>query len=187
MARWTRRAVLASGAGVALSTSLPACAVTAEEGPPPTLDTALRAQLAGLEHLDGPAPERMLIPGRPVLLSFVATWCAPCWIEMYNLARLSEGIDGRAGILAVNQLEDWGGKGFPEKLPLLLKRGEGRFPVMRGDVASGQAFDVSYLPYLLVYDHRGMLLDWREYRSPPINRVPSLADLRRAVALAWET
>lgn len=47
------------------------------------------------------------LKGRPVLLNFWATWCAPCVEEMPSLESLAEQLGNDAVVLAVSVDEDW--------------------------------------------------------------------------------
>jgi peroxiredoxin len=40
--------------------------------------------------------------GRPVVLNFWATWCAPCEVEMPELQRLHEAYGGQVAVIGVN-------------------------------------------------------------------------------------
>lgn len=55
-----------------------------------------------LENLAG---ERVRLSGRqgkPVIINFWATWCAPCVLEMPNIRRFYEKYPGQFDVLAVN-------------------------------------------------------------------------------------
>jgi len=47
------------------------------------------------------------LKGRPVLLNFWATWCAPCVEEMPSLEKLASQVGKDAVVLAVSVDEDW--------------------------------------------------------------------------------
>lgn len=60
--------------------------------------------------------------GRPVLVSFWATWCPPCVQEMPSLEALARRLGDRATILAVSVDENWEAirKFFPKGTPLTV-------------------------------------------------------------------
>jgi peroxiredoxin len=60
--------------------------------------------------------------GRPVLVSFWATWCPPCVQEMPSLEALARRLDDRATVLAVSVDENWDAirKFFPHGTPLTV-------------------------------------------------------------------
>ncbi|HEX7597229.1 MAG TPA: TlpA disulfide reductase family protein, partial [Polyangia bacterium] len=60
--------------------------------------------------------------GRPVLVSFWATWCPPCVEEMPSLEDLARRLGDKATVLAVSVDEDWEAirKFFPKGTPLTV-------------------------------------------------------------------
>jgi thiol-disulfide isomerase/thioredoxin len=60
--------------------------------------------------------------GRPVLINFWATWCAPCRKEMPALAKLAGRSKGRLAVLTINVDEDPGAarRFLPEGTPLTV-------------------------------------------------------------------
>jgi cytochrome c biogenesis protein CcmG/thiol:disulfide interchange protein DsbE len=60
--------------------------------------------------------------GRPVLVSFWATWCPPCVQEMPSLEALARRLGDRATVLAVSVDENWEAirKFFPNGTPLTV-------------------------------------------------------------------
>jgi len=90
-----RRALLASVVWLAAS----GCATTAPERKWPHF----RASLAGLEALspgEGGVMDGRALEGKVVLVTFMATWCAPCLMELPYLQRLQEQ-HGPAGFVVV--------------------------------------------------------------------------------------
>lgn len=60
--------------------------------------------------------------GRPVLVSFWATWCPPCVDEIPSLEKLARSLGDRATVLAVSVDEDWDAirRFFPKGTPLTV-------------------------------------------------------------------
>lgn len=55
-----------------------------------------------LVSLSGAGVRLMELRGKPVLLNFWATWCAPCVLEMPNIQKFYERYPGQFEVLAIN-------------------------------------------------------------------------------------
>lgn len=55
-----------------------------------------------LENLVGERVRLSELKGKPVILNFWATWCAPCVLEMPNIRKFYEKYPGQFHVLAVN-------------------------------------------------------------------------------------
>lgn len=55
-----------------------------------------------LETLSGDTVRLSSLQGKPVLINFWATWCAPCVLEMPNFQKYYENYPGAFEILAIN-------------------------------------------------------------------------------------
>lgn len=152
----------------AILQSIPPFSGTAESGIAPMDDTLSDLVKAGspapgfeLADLDGEMVRLSDYQGRPVILNFWATWCAPCRLEMPELQRAQAGYgDEGPVVLTINQKEsaEQVGEFFDEvglSLPALLDA--------EGDVSV--AYGAFFLPTTVIVDpdgivsaiHRGMI------------------------------
>ena len=90
--------------------------------------------------------------GKVVLLSFWATWCAPCLREMPFLERLQGDLGARGlRVLGVN-VED--PAEVKERLPVLSKR-HPRLTFVSGGALTANRYGVQTLPHLVLVDPQG--------------------------------
>jgi thiol-disulfide isomerase/thioredoxin len=87
--------------------------------------------------------------GRPVLLNFWATWCAPCVEEMPWLESLSRRMEGRAKVLTVSVDESW------EAVKSFFPRGTSLSVLLDGDKAVAGRFATTQFPETFLIDGAG--------------------------------
>jgi len=127
----------------------------------PPIPLALTGELAdaiqGLERLAGrPMPE---FRKRIVIISFFASWCAPCIDEFAYLGGVYNAYGGEdPAIVAINLHESWAGKIYAARLRRFIDRTKPLFTVVRGNDAIAEAFGgVREIPSLFVFGRDGRL------------------------------
>lgn len=150
------------------------------------LDAPRIAHLTELVRLDGRPLDAARLQGRPVLVSFFASWCPPCNTEFEHMAllHLAHASDGLA-IVAVNLHEDFGSfKDDGKRLERFLTRHKPVFSVVKGTAETAKLFGgVERIPTVYVFGRDGrMRLNFvHKPDAPPGERNPGLDELRRAV------
>ena len=141
-----------------LCAALLSFAAVASAGGVDRLDAALRSELAALPPLAGPRFEVDVTPGRPVVVSFFASWCPPCRVEFAHLNELAREFPSASlQIVAINVYED-----FLEderdrgRLGRFLAETSPRFSVLEGNESIRAAFGgIDRIPTLFVFGHDG--------------------------------
>lgn len=97
---------------------------------PNPLSTSLRAGTPdfALPDLSGKSVSLQSLRGRPVLVSFFATWCPPCVEETPSLEELARRVGSKATVLVVSVDEDQDAlkRFFAKGSPTLVVRDESR-------------------------------------------------------------
>jgi|GEM_PF-1182057 len=143
-----------------------------------SLDDADRAVPEfNLELLDGGNVDTSALQGKPWVVNFWATWCAPCIEEIPSMNTAWESLaPAGVGMLAINVGEPADAiESFMEKIPI-------DFPVALGDGARTLPnWEVKGLPTTLVIDRDGMILhvalgprEWDD--AALIERLAAMAD-----------
>jgi peroxiredoxin len=159
-ARWAAVALLAVAAIVIAEVASGSGTSTDGRPAPPLPTTALRppgVDLAGLR-------------GKPALVDFFASWCDPCAEEAPTLRKLSESLDGKATVVAV----DWDDANGPARA--FVRKHGWTFPVLSDPNGSaGESYGVDIgLPTSFVLDPQGRIVE--TFRGPQ-----SEARLRQAL------
>ena len=146
------------------------------------LTAPLQRALQSQPVLWGPSLEKGAFRERVVLITFFASWCIPCRMEMAELKKLHRELGGRSlQIVAVNYFEDFDGYSNPKKLAAFLESIDPTFPVVKGSDGLSQAFgEISRIPTLLVFDRAGRQV-FRFYNRGPDNAALDAEFLRKVV------
>lgn len=154
------------------------------------LEPAQIAHLAKLAHIEGRKVDAARLAGRPVIVSFFASWCPPCNAEFEHmkLLHLAHAADGLA-VVAINLFEDFGGfQDDGKRLSRFLGRHTPVFSVVKGTDETAKLFGgVKRLPTVFVFDRRGRARLHFIHAPGSKKTNPGLAELRRAVRDALGT
>jgi len=109
--------------------------------------------------------------GRPVLLTFWASWCGPCRVELPELSKLYGELAGRGFVLITVNVDQnpVAGRRFLEALGLSL-------PVYRLDPQDTKAIGVDALPANILLDADGRFVHAYKGYTPEV-----VEDVRRLV------
>ena len=120
--------------------------------------------------LSGHRVDLASLRGRPALVNFWASWCAPCKQEAPELQRFAKAVGHNATLVGV----DWNDR--PDNARSFIVRNHWSYPVLRDPSgAVGNAYGLSGLPTTFVLDSSGNIVE--TLRGPQ-----SAASLRQALA-----
>ena len=109
----------------------------------------------GADFSGAPVAFPAALGGEPAVVVFWATWCGYCKAFMPYLEEIQADYGGTVKIIAINAKED--GEGDPKAYVETL--GFPMIAVRDGD-AIADAYDVEYIPGLMIVDGNGMVA-WR--------------------------
>lgn len=145
-----------SSAGVTVSLDQPGKANLGQAAPDFTIQTP-----------DGQAIRLSDYQGRPVLINFWATWCAPCLLEMPALEQTYQKYKSQGlVVLAVNQAE------APDRVKQYMTTYKLSFPaVLDNDLAVSRMYRVTGYPTTWLVDREGHLRQMRRGAFTDISQI----------------
>jgi cytochrome c biogenesis protein CcmG, thiol:disulfide interchange protein DsbE len=109
--------------------------------------------------LRGPKADLASLRGKPALINFWASWCAPCKQEAPELERLARALRGRAQLVGV----DW--NDTTPNATAFIREHSLTYPILRdGSSQVGNRFGITGLPTTFVLDAQGQIV--RTLRGP---------------------
>ena len=147
-----RRDFILSTLAVPLLAARPAWAQQA------SLDEGLRNNLKALEALRGKVDDTAF-DGRPILVTFFASWCPPCRQEMEELASYIEGNGNKVSMIAVNWMEGFVGRPNPRAVKRFVNFIHPSIPAVVGDDELADRFGgIRAVPTVVIFDGQGKQL-----------------------------
>lgn len=144
-----RRDFILSTLAVPLLAARPAWAQQA------SLDEGLRNNLKSLEALRGKVDDTAF-DGRPVLVTFFASWCPPCRQEMEELASYIEGNGTKVSMIAVNWMEGFVGRPNARAVKRFVNFIHPSIPAVVGDDELADRFGgIRAVPAVVIFDGQG--------------------------------
>ena len=151
------------------------------------LDAARRDLLAGRPEIRGPAPSANALRGKVVVLSFFASWCPPCTLEVKHLNELRAGYSAtQVAIIGVNVFESFAGfEDDGRRLNRFVGRLQPDFPLIDGGPRVRAAFGpITRIPTLYVFDRRGDLVFRFVHREGAAKTNATLEEIEAAIEAA---
>ena len=148
--RWQR---YAGGAVVAVGIVL-ALVITRTGDGAEKVSTKGAADAGSFQMLDGSSASFEKYRGRPLVVNFFASWCAPCLAEMPGFERTSQDLGDRVAFLGIN-LQD-----SPEAGRQVVERTGITYDVARDPSGSlFQSFGAIAMPTTVLIDANGQVVD----------------------------
>ncbi len=143
-----------------------------------------RSLLLSASPLGGASITEDDVSGKPLIVTFFASWCPPCTDEFRALNQIQDRYgEAQLGIVAVNVFEAWGGSKNPARMQRFLARTGPRFAMVEGSAAVLAAFgDVTRIPTLIVFDRDGREA-WRfVHEVDAVKMSATVADIEAALS-----
>ena len=127
------------------------------------------------------------LQGRPVIVSFFASWCPPCFEEFAHLNKLhSIYKDSDIEIIAINVFEQWD-ENDEARMKLFLEKTKPQFPVVTGNESIRTQFGgISRIPTVYGFHADGSLGYEFIHKRGAVKTNAPFEELEQAVELLLE-
>ncbi len=144
-----------------------------------TTATAIAAMTPLSKH---PPPS---ITGKPVVISFFASWCPPCTDEFQQLNQLRARFrEADLAIISLNMFEGHFEKNRKHRMKRFLNRTAPTFPVLGGlsdDALSGLFGGIDRIPTVLIFDKAGQAVYSFIHKVDAVKRHATFRELEEII------